>query len=372
MTSDKVAPRSRGGRLGRRVAGVLLAAAMVGAGFWAGRLTMQPQTATNDLPDSNVLVEVTEQTVGRALNFNVAVSQPRRALAANALAGVVTEVRPSGEVAVGDVLYRVAGIPVRAVQGAVPFYRALGPGDKGEDVRQVQNALVALKLLGAADGTYGEGTDRAVRAWQRRLRTPVTGRIELGELVAVPKLPAWLMLDAKALSLGGVLAGGEKIVYGSTGEPSFVLRLGQQQAQMVPQTATVELSHAGHEWRAVIATTKQNEQGETLLHLTAPDGGPVCGADCASVAADGEVYILSRVGVVPPASGPAVPAAAVTTQPDGSASLLVVDAAGTRTPRPVTVRASQNGIAIVDGVRVGERVQVLGDAPVAAQPTPRR
>lgn len=343
---------------------VLVALLLIAAGFWAGRVTLRPAAVTPDLAESEVLVEVTEQTVGRSLNLNVTVSQPERALAVNALSGVVTAVREPGEATVGDVLYRVAGVPVRAVQGTVPFYRPLAAGDRGDDVRQLQDALVALGHLPAADGRFGASTTRAVLAWQRQLGTAETGTVAQGELVAVPSLPSALVLDEELISVGGVLEGGEEIVLGASGDPTFVLRLAQQQAQLVPQSATITLDYDGHTWSAVITGTEQNEQGETILHLAAPDGRPVCGADCATVATGEELHILSRVAVVAPASGPAVPVAALTTQPDGTTTVWVVDAAGVRTARPVTVLGSQDGVAVVQGVEAGEQVQVLAASGV--------
>lgn len=346
----------------------VIALVFTGLGVWAGRATLSPVEAPQDLAAGEVLAEVTEQTVGRALNLNVSVAQPKRALAANTLGGVVTEVRPAGEAHVGDVLYRVADTPVRAVVGQTPFYRSLAPGAKGADVRQLQDALVALGLLRASDGTYGAPTERAVRQWQATLGMERTGTVALGELVAVPQLPAALLLAEDAISLGAVLAGGEKIVHGAVGQPTFTLRLSQQQARLVPESSTISMTYQGHEWQAVISGSEQNENGETLLHLSAPGGGPVCGEACAVVATGQEVFILSRVAVVPPASGPAVPVAAITTRADGSASVLVVDAAGARSERPVTVLGSQDGVAVVEGVTVGERVQVLAGTPEAGTP----
>ena len=335
---------------------------LMGAAFWAGRVTLQPAAVPGDLPASEVVADVTEQTVGRTLNLNVTVSQPKRALAINALTGVVTEVRSSGQIATGEVLYRVAGVPVRAVQGATPFYRGLASGSKGADVRQLQDALVDLGHLNSADGTFGTPTVRAVRAWQKQLGIDQTGAVSLGELVAVPTLPSPVVLDGKNITLGGVLTGGEAIVHGTVGEPEFVLRLGQQQARLVPESATISMAYQGHQWSAVITGAEQNEQGETVFRLAAPGGGPVCGTDCAVITTGEQVFVLAQVAIVPPASGPAVPVAAITTNPDGSASVLVVDAASTRTPRTVTVKGSQDGVAVVDGIQVGERVQVLAPA----------
>lgn len=332
---------------------------LIGGAFWAGRVTMRPVDVPVDMPASEVLADVAEQTVGRSLNLNVTVAQPKRALAANTLTGVVTEIRAPGEVTQGDVLYRVAGVPVRAVAGEMPFYRPLGQNDRGADVKQLEDALVGLKLLPRADDRFDSATANAVKAWQARLGVPQTGSVPLGEIVAAPALPAALLLDQEAIALGGVLSGGERIVFGASGDATFQLRLSQQQARLIPESAVVTMSYEGRDWTAIISSTEQRDTGDIVHHLSAPGGGPVCGDDCAVVATGAELSILSKVAVVQPASGPAVPVASVITAPDGSASVTVVDAAGNRTRRPVTVVGSQDGVAVVDGVRVGERVQVL-------------
>lgn len=93
-----------------------------------------------------IVVAVKSVTVGRELNLNVTVTQEQRPVAVNLLAGVVTDVRRDDRVRQGTVLYRVAGMPVRSVRGPHPFYRALGAGDRGPDVRQLCRALRAKGL----------------------------------------------------------------------------------------------------------------------------------------------------------------------------------------------------------------------------------
>lgn len=348
----------------------LAGAGLLAAGFWAGQTALAPAPVPQDLPASQVLVEVTEQTVGRTLTLGVSVEQPKQALAANALTGVVTAVGKSGTVEVGDTLYSVAKLPVRAVQGGTPFYRELSTGARGADVQQLRDALVELGHLTIKGDAFDYRTRVAVRAWQKELGIPQTGAVALGELVAVPKLPVALLLDRAVITKGGVLVGGEKIVYGATGEPAFTLVLTEQQGRLVPGTATIAMDYQDKHWEAVITETVPDDSGNLKLKLAAPDGGPVCGADCDLVATGSELNILAQVAVVPPASGPAVPVAAVLTNPDGTASVTVVDAAGSRTERTVTVLGSQDGVAVVEGVRPGEQVQVLGSAPGGGAPPP--
>lgn len=220
----------------RRVFTLLVLFGVAAVAFWAGRVTLQPAPVASELPASAVLTEVTEQRVGRELNLNVTVSQPRQALATNTLTGVVTSVASDGTVGQGDVLYAVAGTPVRAVQGSTPFYRPLAVGAKGADVKQLEDALVALGWLRAADMTFTTATAEAVAAWQARLGAERSGTVALGELVAVPKLPSAVTIDREVIAPGLVLSGGEKVVFGASGEPQFALVLDQQQARLVPES----------------------------------------------------------------------------------------------------------------------------------------
>src|SRR5690606_21243281 len=90
----------------------------------------------------------------------------------------------------------------------------------------------------------------------------------------------------------------------------------------------------------------------------APDGGVVCGGECASLPAAERVSLRGQVTIVPEVTGPSVPVGAVRTDPDREAWVLMAD--GTR--RTVTVLGSSGGVAVVSGLTVGERVIVTGGA----------
>ena len=56
--------------------------------------------------------------------------------------------------------------------------RYLGPGDKGDDVLNLQNALVKLGLLSATpNGYYGVGTTSAIKAFQKKYNINQTGNV---------------------------------------------------------------------------------------------------------------------------------------------------------------------------------------------------
>lgn len=348
-------PRGRARRWSATAAALAVALAV---GWWGGRATLADDSSAAVAAPERVVAEVVESSVGRALSLNVTVSQPFSLLATNTLAGVVTVVS-DGDVGLGDQLYVVGDTPVRAVPGDVPFWRDLAQGARGKDVTQLQSALAGLGFLrDAPDGVFAASTASAVRTWQRATGAPTTGAVPLGVLVAVPSLPATVRLGEDVV-LGGVLTGGEPGVLGRGGEPRFGLVVSQDQAALIPPDATVQVAFEDLTWPAVVAGTSADDSATTTLELTAPDGSAVCGADCTRLPAEETVSLRAQVTIVPEVSGPGVPAAAVHTDAAGAAHVTAEDG----TPVPVRVLASGDGIAIVDGLQVGDRVIVLGDEP---------
>ncbi|MDQ1507819.1 MAG: hypothetical protein QOD57_5546 [Actinomycetota bacterium] len=66
----------------------------------------------------------------------------------------------------GSVAFTASGRPALVLQGAVPAYRDITPGAVGDDVRQLQQALVRLGFRpGRTDGVYDDRTGLAVAAW---------------------------------------------------------------------------------------------------------------------------------------------------------------------------------------------------------------
>jgi peptidoglycan hydrolase-like protein with peptidoglycan-binding domain len=66
----------------------------------------------------------------------------------------------------GGVAFTVSGRPAFVLRGAVPAYRDIAPGAVGDDVRQLQEALVRLGFKpGRTDGVYDDRTGLAVAAW---------------------------------------------------------------------------------------------------------------------------------------------------------------------------------------------------------------
>lgn len=108
---------------------------------------------------------VTRGSVVAAQTVDVAAGEPAGEDTGRA---VVTKMKvKSGEsVTAGRVMVEISGRPVFALPGALPAYRDLKTGARGEDVAQLQRALTAVGHPTGTDraGTFGEGTRRAVAA----------------------------------------------------------------------------------------------------------------------------------------------------------------------------------------------------------------
>ncbi|PKV83820.1 efflux RND transporter periplasmic adaptor subunit [Streptomyces sp. TLI_146] len=90
----------------------------------------------------------------------------------NWIAGTGSTVRRDGR------LYEVDGRPVRLMYGSEPMYRTLRSGDKGKDVRQVEENLAALGYTGfTVDDEYTSATAAAVKRWQKSHDLKQTGQI---------------------------------------------------------------------------------------------------------------------------------------------------------------------------------------------------
>ena len=291
--------------------------------------------------------------------MSVTVRQPFVQVAVNGLAGTVTSVNVSTRTRTGDVLYTVDLVPVRAVTGSLPFYRALRSGLTGPDVKQLQQTLAVLgDYSGTPDGRYDAATVAAVQRWERRLGLPRTGRVELGALVAVPSLPAPVRLGEQIVR-GARLGGGEPAVLARSGTVEFSLGVSEAQAALIRPEATIAVSHAGRTWPAAIVDSAAAAEGTVKYTLAAPKGGLVCGNACDTLPPREQVSLPAKVTVVPEANGPTIPVAAVRTDPAGATHVLMADGAR----RDVTVVASAGGLAVVDGLTVGERVLVFGVSP---------
>lgn len=84
-----------------------------------------------------------------------------------------------------DFVYAVDERAVRSMHGTVPLWRDLERGEKGTDVRQLNDNLSALGYDVALDDTFGPRTQRAVKQWQKDRGHTVTGVLTAADVVFV-------------------------------------------------------------------------------------------------------------------------------------------------------------------------------------------
>jgi hypothetical protein len=353
-------------RAGRRVisfvSGLVMVAIALGVGWWAARATLTPVTPPSDSDTQPVTAVVTQGSVGRTLGVGVTVRQPVQVVATNTLAGMVTARSAGGTIGVGDVVFVIGNVPVRAVEGDTPVYREVVWGMRGVEVLPLSRALATLGYLqGAPNDIFGAKVAGAVRAWQKNLGIEQTGSVAYGELLAVPHLPAVIQMG-NSLRVGVPATGNEPAILLSSGAPEFVLVLSADQAQTITSDVPLKVSFEDMTWDAVISSGRVDDHGFTENTLTAPRGGIVCGQDCGRLPADEQMSLRGEAIVVPAVSGPSLPVAAVRT--DAQGATYVVLAGGAH--RDITVLGSGQGIAVVEGVEEGDEVVVFGDGDGSA------
>jgi hypothetical protein len=103
--------------------------------------------------------------------------------AINQARGIYTKLPDEGDkVDCGDVLYRVDDDPVLLLCGTVPAYRDLHIGDKGNDVRQLNQ-----NLRRPGDDVFSWPTRKALKKLQHAKGLDVTGALGLDDAVVLPK-----------------------------------------------------------------------------------------------------------------------------------------------------------------------------------------
>lgn len=335
----------------------MLAAVAVGVGIgWAARTVFTPP---RDVLASTAVayVTVTRGEVGSSISLNTVARWAPSPVGTNKAAGTVTsvDVQPGATVKAGTVLYTVNLRPVVIAAGDVPAFRAMEVGTKGRDVGQLQDLLADLGLYhGAADGDFRAGTVSAVEAWQRQLGVPADGVVQAGDLVFVPTLPARVVLDA-SIRRGSSLAGGEPVVQSLGRAPSFTMPVGETQASLMPTGTTVDVKAPdGSTWHARVGAQVTGADGQVTATLKGAAGAVVCGRDCDAVPVGGESLLASQVVTVPTTRGLVVPSAALTSSAGGR--VMVIDRTGAR--HPVDVKATAQGMSVIEGVPDGTQVRV--------------
>lgn len=359
-------------RWAARLSAALVLFAVGVAGGWAVRATLEPAADVLQ-PPPFTLVAAQSGVVGHSIQLNTSIQWTARMKVANQAAGTITsfEFENGNRARPGDALYTVDLRPVVVAEGAVPAFRDLSQGAEGDDVAQIQVLLNVLGYeAGEPDGRYDAGVYWAVRAWQGDLGVTVDGSVQRGDVVFVPSLPARLALDG-SYDVGSSLGGGEGMVQVLRASPSFRIVLPEGQASLVEPGMAVEIGRSdGAPWRAVVAEIRRQSDeagpGGAVAVLASAGDGPVCAESCGEVPLGDESLLPSTIHIVAEVSGTTVPASAIVTTADGQAAVVL----GNGAVEPVDVVASAQGLAAVEGIEPGDKVQVPGELPADASAEP--
>ncbi|MEA2022972.1 MAG: peptidoglycan-binding protein [Actinomycetota bacterium] len=159
--------------------GLILAAVVIsaGAGWFAGsRIKSPAQVAAETEPPTPSLITVPVEM--RTLSSDVItrgeiryeepvelqLADPPATLGG---AAIVTLAPEEGMlIEEGEVLLEVSGRPILVLRGELPMYRTTRPGDEGDDVLQLEEALRRLGLdPGEVDGVFDDATEAAIIDW---------------------------------------------------------------------------------------------------------------------------------------------------------------------------------------------------------------
>lgn len=315
---------------------VALTALAVGAG--AVLLSIppdQPAALRSPAPAEAVPVDTREDVDERQVQLVLQTGSPRRIVSPRP--GVLTGLSCStgGEIASGDVVATVEGRPVVALATAVPLWRGLDLGDRGDDVRGLQAELARLGAPVAADGTFGADTRRAVRSFL------TTRGVTVASDDAVP-VDAVTWLPAPRVRVEGC----EGVVGSSVDSGDELVRLPVDLQAARLEKLPLDASPGDRVVTVAGVTTAVSAEGivtdpTDLARLAStPDYASVVDDDAPAVAARWSLAEPVRVTVVPPS--------ALVDVRDGTACLQPVDDSGEpRQPLLVDVVGSQLGQSYV-------------------------
>lgn len=323
--------------------------------FVAGRATMGPPP-TAEFIEPAERYTVVEDTVGRVSRFPVDVVWPTQPIGYAHSNGTVTAVpTESGDLLdAGDVLYYVDLRPVTLATGAVPSFRDLGYGTKGDDVTQLQSFLITAGFLsGTADGVFGAATDKAVRSWQRSLGLEPTGTVMRGDIVYSPSTPARVVLD-DSVATGMLLNPGELTVSVIAGNPSLTVVV-DANAEVPTAGTHTTVTYGDYKWDASVGgTITGSESSGTTVELVGAASASVCVDECGALPMEvGHGEVITTVEVVPEVTAPVVPVVALEQDSTGR---YFVTRADTNERIFLEVLATDGSRAAVAGISAGTEI----------------
>lgn len=200
---------SKAGYAGVAIVGVSILCAGVGIGMFMAPINA-PQSVAGASDTSTVSVEPIHFDDPRqvtlvpstAAGTSLSVMRGGVVTSLNCLPGQIAN---SGEVALS-----IDETPVPYLSLRIPLWRTLSVGARGDDVRSLQEALLAEGYKLSADGTYGKTTASAVSEFKKRLgMTEPLDSISPSDIVWLSGAP--IEIASCSIQLGQTLTGSTEI-----------------------------------------------------------------------------------------------------------------------------------------------------------------
>jgi peptidoglycan hydrolase-like protein with peptidoglycan-binding domain len=203
--------------MNRRTALVTGSAVLVGAAaavvtIGLGGHDSAPPSRDTGLPPATAKVTRTTLTQTQDVNGTLGYGTPTPMVASGQ--GIITWLpAPGAVINRGQPVCKRDNLLVPFFIGSLPLYRDLRSGLTGDDVREVEENLVALGYTGlTVDNSYTAATANAVRRWQGTLGLPQTGVLDPADVVVAS---APIRIASVAAHVGEPV-GGQLLAYTGT------------------------------------------------------------------------------------------------------------------------------------------------------------
>lgn len=263
----------------------------------------------------------------------------------------------------GDPMYELDGQPSGILfYGTRPAWRSMSEGATGEDVRQLQDNLIALGFTVdglSANGTFDAATTAAVKAWQHALGRAETGWVDLGEVLFQPGA---VRVASHTVTVGDTITAGMQLLAATSTERVVTIALEADQQALVSAGDEVDVdlpdgtTVTGHvETVGTVATTADAHSAPTI-DVTIVLDDPAASGTIDQAPVDVLITTISRENVL------AVPVNALLALLEGGYAVEVAAADGTTQLVGVDTGIFQDGWVEVEptngGLTEGDQVVV--------------
>ena len=141
----------------------------------------------------------------------------------------------------GQTIYAVNGRPIPLFFGRTPLARQLTFGVSGDDVKELEENLIALGYGDGltADGNFTQADATAVKRWQAALGVAQTGVVNPGEAVL---LPGQLRVSQVKVPTGASAQTGQEIIDGTSPDHVVTVNLDARKQTLVKVGAGVDVA----------------------------------------------------------------------------------------------------------------------------------